>query len=79
MNTSHELDTGFFKYTARGGWVGGMGTALYAVTDKRTGVVTVRPGNWMNGIGPEVTIRVATRDEAERLWQSPLHSGWVVR
>lgn len=67
-----------FTYDARKGWQGGMGTALYAVTDKRTGAIQVRPGDWFAGIGPEVTIRVATRDEAERLWQSPLHSGWIV-
>ena len=67
-----------FTYTKRKGWQGGMGTALYAITDKRTGAVTVRPGNWMNGIGPEVTIRVATRAEADKHWQSPLHTGWII-
>jgi hypothetical protein len=65
-------------YSKRKGWTGGMGTALYAITDKRTGKVQVRPGDWMAGIGPEVTIRVATRAEAETLWQSPLSPSWIV-
>jgi hypothetical protein len=30
--------------------------------------------NW----GPEATVRVATRGEAEELWQRPLHPGWTV-
>lgn len=67
-----------FRYDAKRGWVGGMGTALYAVTDKRTGVLQVRPGDWMAGIGPEVDIRVATKVEAETHWQNPLHTGWIV-
>jgi hypothetical protein len=29
-------------------------------------------------VGPEVTVRMETRDEAERLWLSPLFPGWKV-
>lgn len=28
--------------------------------------------------GPEADVRVATRSEAEELWQRPLHAGWKV-
>lgn len=60
------------------GWIGGEKFTLYAITDKRTGHVLVRPNTEMAGVGPECTIRIATRSEAEKLWQSPLHSGWKV-
>lgn len=67
-----------FTYNAKRGWTGLMGTALYAIIDKRTGALQVRPGDYMTGIGPEVDIRVATRGEAETHWQSPLSPGWIV-
>jgi hypothetical protein len=28
--------------------------------------------------GPQATLRIATRDEAEEHWQRPLHAGWKV-
>lgn len=65
-----------------GRWTGGDSRTLYAFTDERTGQTVVRPGGAtkvstsMNGIGPDAKVRVATRDEAEKLWQNPLHEGW---
>lgn len=65
-----------------GRWTGGDKDTLYAFTDKATGKTFVRPGggtkasSLMNGIGPEATVRVATKSEAEEHWQAPLHSGW---
>lgn len=67
------------RYDERKGmWRGGDGRTLYAFTGLRTGSTLVRPGGRTVNIGPEVTVRIATREEAERLWQSPLHSGWTV-
>ncbi len=66
------------KYSSRKGWVGGDSRTLYTITDKRTGSILVRPGDSLAGIGPDVTIAVATRGEALAHWQSPLHSGWTV-
>lgn len=70
-------------YDERRGWIGGDSKTLYAFTDKRTGSVTVRPGGGprkpgLHRIGPEATVRIATRAEAEAHWQDPLHPGWVV-
>jgi hypothetical protein len=62
----------------RGEWVGGDSRTLYAFTGRVTGQTAVYPGRSRFPFGPEVDVRVATRDEAERLWQSPLHSGWKV-
>lgn len=69
------------KYSERRGWVGGDKNVLYAFEDKRTGHVLVRPREHLGGSGPgpDVFVRVATRAEAERLWQSPLHSGWKTK
>lgn len=67
------------RYSGKRGWHGGAKKVLYAITDKRTDRVTVRPVYSMLGVGPEVTVRVATRAEAERHWQHPLHSGWKVK
>lgn len=62
--------------------MGGDNRTLYAFTDKRTGSVGVFPGggrgkkllmHW----GPEAKVRVATRAEAEKHWQKPLHRGWT--
>lgn len=70
------------QYSERRGWVGGDNRTLYAFTDKRTGAVGVHPGggrgkkllmHW----GPEAKVRVATRAEAEKHWQKPLHPGWT--
>ena len=74
------------RWSDKSGWVGGDSRTLYAFTDKLIGKVTVRPGNksQMRGIGPNATVRVATREEAQRLWgggndgQGPLHPGWKV-
>lgn len=67
-----------------GAWTGGDDRTLYAFTDKATGKTWVRPGggtkrsSLMLGIGPEATVRVATKAEAEESWQSPLHGGWKI-
>ena len=65
-------------YSETQGWNGGDTRTLYAITDKRTGGIVVRPGGAMLGIGPAVDIEVATRFIAEQLGQKPLHSGWRV-
>jgi hypothetical protein len=71
------------RYDEKRGWIGGDSRTLYAFTGRRTGAVEVYPGggsgkkllmHW----GPEADVRIATRDEAERLWQNPLHAGWKV-
>jgi hypothetical protein len=63
----------------RGAWVGGDSHTLYTFTDTRTGCKWVRPGALTFGALWEcATVRVATRAEAEELWQSPLHVGWTV-
>ncbi len=67
-----------FRYTALKGWTGGESDRLYAIVDKVTGRVLVRPAFDLRGIGPDVAIRHALRSEAEREWQSPLHPGWKV-
>lgn len=59
-------------------WTGWETNTLYAIVDPLIGKTLVRPGFDMRGIGPNVTVRVATRAEAEELWQSPLHPGWKV-
>jgi hypothetical protein len=65
-----------------GAWLGGDADTLYAFTDPVTGLIKVRPGR--GGMGKVVhggyglTVAVATRAEAETLWQSPLHAGWKV-
>ena len=59
-------------------WVGGDRRTLYIFTGRVTGLSAVYPGGSRFPFGPDVDIRLATRDEAERLWQSPLHSGWKV-
>ncbi len=66
------------RYDERKGWRGGDHRTLYAFVDDRTGNILVRPGGLLPNIGPAATVRIATRDEAERLWQSPLSSGWKV-
>jgi len=62
----------------KGVWRGGDARTLYAFTSLLTGHTFVLPGGRTHNIGAEVTVRIATRDEAERLWQNPLHSGWTV-
>lgn len=72
------------RYDERRGWTGGDSRTLYAFTDRRTGSVDVHPGGGGAGkkllmhSGPELTVRVASRSEAEELWQRPLHVGWKV-
>lgn len=62
----------------RGMWTGGDSRTLYAFTSLITGHTWVVPGGYVMNWGPEATVRVATRDEAEELWQRPLHPGWAV-
>jgi hypothetical protein len=69
------------RWDDRHGWRGGDSRTLYAFTDRRTGkLYAVRPGGRTiaDAGGPEADVRLATRAEAERLWQSPLHAGWRV-
>lgn len=66
------------QYSEKKGWHGGDRKTLFALTDKRTGKVMVRPAGFMRGIGSEADIRVATKEEAKTLWQDPLHPGWKV-
>ena len=53
---------------------------LYAITDLRTGSVLVRPGGqFPTGMDPDaINVKPATREQAEALWQKPLHAGWQV-
>ena len=65
------------------GWKGGDSRRLYAFVDNLTGRVTVHHGNAglrhsSVPVGPNATVRPATRLEAEQHWQSPLHAGWKV-
>src|SRR4051812_16427606 len=48
----------------KGMWRGGDGRTLYAFTSLVTGDTFVLPGGRTHNIGPEVTVRIATRDEA---------------
>lgn len=67
------------RYDERKGlWRGGDSRTLYAFTSLQTGRTWVAPGGTEMYWGPEATVRVATRDEAEELWQRPLHPGWTV-
>jgi hypothetical protein len=72
------------RYTEQHGWTGGDSRTLYAFTDRRTGKVGVHPGGGSSKAkllmhwGPEADVRIATRSEAEDLWQRPLHVGWNV-
>jgi len=70
------------RWDDRRGWTGGDSRTLYAFTDRLTGrLYAVRPGGGRriaDAGGPNADVRLATRAEAERLWQSPLHAGWKV-
>jgi hypothetical protein len=67
------------RYNARRGmWSGGDSRTLYAFTSVVTGRTWVVPGGYQMNWGPEVTVRVATRAEAEEMWQPSLHPGWTV-
>jgi hypothetical protein len=67
------------RYNARRGmWSGGDSRTLYAFTSLATGRTWVVPGRYQMNWGPEVTVRVATRAEAEEMWQPSLHPGWTV-
>jgi hypothetical protein len=66
------------RYNARkGAWKGGDSRTLYAFGDPATGGVRVVPGGYPMLYGPQATVRIATRDEAEQHWQHPL-VGWKV-
>lgn len=62
----------------KGMWRGGDSRTLYAFTSLMTGRTWVVPGGYEMNWGSQATVRVATRAEAEELWQRPLHSGWIV-
>jgi hypothetical protein len=67
------------RYDARRGlWKGGDSRTLYTFANPDTGRMWVVPGGHEMLSGPQATVRVSTRDEAEELWQRPLHSGWQV-
>lgn len=66
------------KYSDKRGWYGGDEYALYCFEDNRTGRIKVSPVYCAGGIGPEVSVRVATREEAEKYWQNPLNPSWKV-
>lgn len=67
------------RYDKRKGmWRGGDSRTIYAFTSPETGRTWVMPGQYTMNWGPNVTVRVATRAEAEELWQNPLHPGWTV-
>lgn len=66
------------RWSDRKGWVGGDPRRLYAFTCKHTGAVEVKPGNAGTAVGPHCDVRPATRAEAERRWQRPLHRDWKV-
>lgn len=61
---------------SRSQWMGGDTRRLYAFTDTRTGRVHVHPGQQyhraLRGLGPALTVRPATKAEAEA-------AGWPVR
>lgn len=71
------------KYNAKKGvWIGGDSRMLYTFSDPDTGRWMVRPGAGPTGkitdVGGRALVRVATKAEAEREWQNPLHAGWTV-
>lgn len=66
------------QYSEAKGWTGGDPKRLYHITDTRTGQWHVKPVEDMRGVGPDVGMRHATREEAEKQWQKPLHAGWKV-
>jgi hypothetical protein len=61
------------------GWIGGDSHTLYAFTDRLTGKISVQHGGYpQTHVGPNATVRVATRAEAEREWQKPLSPAWKI-
>lgn len=71
------------KWNDKKGWMGGDSRRLYAYIDRLTGKITVWPGS--SGlshspakVGPNADVRPATRAEAVKHWQDPLHVGWKV-
>jgi hypothetical protein len=64
--------------THAGYWSGGDSRALYIYTSTVTGKSWVEPGAKRVLCGPQVTVRQATKHEAELYWQSPLNEGWKV-
>lgn len=67
------------RFSDKKGWHGGSKNTLFAFTDQRTGHMVVRPVYDVKGWRPAADVRLATRAEAEKHWQSPLHSGWKVK
>ena len=60
-------------------WQGGDARTLYAFVDQRASTFRVEHGGAeYYHVGPNCTVRVATRAEAEEYWQSPLSPGWTV-
>lgn len=67
------------RWSDRKGWIGGNSKTLYTYTDNVTDRIAVAPGGHAHvQVGPNAEVRLATRAEAEALWQSPLHHGWKV-
>lgn len=54
---------------------------LYAIKDRRTDTVIVRPGGLLIGRADReaVDIQAATRQQAEQGWQRPLSAGYTVK
>jgi len=68
------------RYSEKRGWHGGAKKVLFTLTDPNVpSWMAVRPAQNMRSMGPGVHIRVATRAEAEKHWQHPLHPGWKVK
>lgn len=67
------------RWSDRKGWIGGNSKTLYTYIDNVTDRIAVAPGGHAHvQVGPNAEVRMATRAEAEMLWQSPLHGGWKV-
>jgi len=67
------------RWNPKKGWVGGNSKTLYTFTDNITDSIAVAPGGYPHvHVGPNAEVRMATRAEAEMLWQSPLQAGWKV-
>lgn len=66
------------RYSEARGWHGGDDRALYAFVGRATGAIIVAPIYCGRYVGPDCDVRLATRSEAEKHWQMPLHGGWKV-
>lgn len=73
LNTARGNPRGLRFDERKGVWLGAKSRTLYHVTDTRTGHTVVR--DILKGVGPAVTIRLATRAEADAAgWPA----GWIV-